>query len=267
MPGRGKGLRKGARVATVTAEALVVLACVGVLAVVLRPGHGHSGAPTLASHSVPRSQAAEPVPAYTVGVTPPHPVKAPVFPGAMPKSEKTGKSDGRAVPGPSPAPARRAPGAAPSTGDRPVSSAPTASQPSVPVGSSASASTKHTVQQPSSAPASFQPSSAPAQAPAQVEVSGQVNCTSNAPITGFWVQTENGTGSGWASWRVATGANADYWFFMPADESYKLSVGCGGTAQHWAVTTYGGSVTGTHNSFVCDDEANTAGSGKCEPRS
>jgi hypothetical protein len=91
-----------------------------------------------------------------------------------------------------------------------------------------------------------------------------VNCTSGKPITGFWIQTQSAADSGWASWRgVGSGPNADYCYFMPPGQSYKMSVRCGGTPQSWAVATYTPSVTGTHNSFHCDDIAGAEGYGRC----
>jgi hypothetical protein len=94
-----------------------------------------------------------------------------------------------------------------------------------------------------------------------VEVTGQVNCDSGAPVEGFWIQSANA--SGWASWQDAAGTNADYWYSLPAAQSYKMSVGCGGSPQSWAVATYTPSVSGTHNSFHCDDIHGDAGYGTC----
>jgi hypothetical protein len=100
-------------------------------------------------------------------------------------------------------------------------------------------------------------------------VTGQVNCTSGDPVEGFWIAPV-GAKAGWANWEVVgSGPNADYWLDEPpsvAKSGYKMSVGCGGSRQSWLTPTYTGLVTGTHNSFHCDDQQHTTDYGKCELR-
>jgi hypothetical protein len=274
--GGGKGLRRGARAAVITAETLVLLGCVGVVALVLRQGHPATSAASASHHLVQKQNQDRPFPAYSV---PPqaHLAKPPVFPGSggkgKPKgSRQSGYSTGGGAHGGAGAGGSTAgrPGAGGSTAGRPGAGGSAAAHTGGAAGSSparpsSSPSTKSNTADPAQKPSAV--SSPPASSTAQVEITGQVNCLSGKSITGFWVQTENGRDSGWASWRqVDSGPNADYWYFMPAGESYKLSVGCGGTQQSWAVTTYTGSVSGTHNSFHCNDIAGTKGYGTCVPR-
>jgi hypothetical protein len=102
-----------------------------------------------------------------------------------------------------------------------------------------------------------------------VVITGQVNCTSGNPIVGFWIKAADGR-AGWANWMVvSSGPNADYWLSVPPDvpvSGYQMSVGCGGTQQSWKIPTYSKLVTGTHNSFHCDDVPGTAGYKECTLR-
>lgn len=113
-------------------------------------------------------------------------------------------------------------------------------------------------------------SPAPSAASAKwVVITGQVDCTSGKPIVGFWIKAADGR-AGWANWEtVGSGPNADYWLSVPPDvpvSGYQMSVGCGGTQQSWKTPTYTKLVTGTHNSFHCDDIPGTAGYKECTLR-
>lgn len=113
-------------------------------------------------------------------------------------------------------------------------------------------------------PQSPSASASSASASTGIEVTGQVNCTSGHPVEGFWIAAVNNSKqSGWASWKYATGTNADYWYWLPTTQPYKMSVGCGGSRATWAVATYAPQVSGQHNSFNCYDVKGQAHYGTC----
>jgi hypothetical protein len=274
LPRRGEGARKGTRIAIVTGEVMALAASAAVVTVVLRQGHPATSADSAPHQLVEvRSQTAQPFPTYSVPPSP-HPAEPPTFPAGGSKSksnhgQKPGQPAGTGSAASAASPSRPAPTARPSVpapaGSRQAGPERPAPGPS-PVASSAPAEnpSSSTPTADANVPKSPATSPPPSLSAGQIEVSGQVSCQSGQAITGFWVQTQDSADSGWASWRqVSGGPNADYWYFMPGGQSYKLSVGCGGSAQSWAVTTYTSSVTGTHNSFDCDDVKGTTGYGAC----
>jgi hypothetical protein len=96
-------------------------------------------------------------------------------------------------------------------------------------------------------------------------ITGQVSCVSGNSVEGVWVQASRG--SGFASWQgLGNGSTSDWWFTLPATESYSLHVGCGGSTASWKVATYSPTVSGGHNSFNCFDVAGAAGYGTCRLR-
>jgi chitinase len=86
-------------------------------------------------------------------------------------------------------------------------------------------------------------------------ITGQISCSSGQPVVGVWIQAAQG--SGFASlWSPDNGANMDWWSWLPTRESFSLNVGCGGTAQSWAVSAHTTIVSGAgqrHISFNCFD--------------
>jgi hypothetical protein len=165
--------------------------------------------------------------------------------------------------GPPPMPTGGPMGVAPST-----AASPTWSSQSAAAGGSATSG--NDASQPASTPPSTSAPQAqvqaqpPSSASTGIEVTGQVNCTSGHPVEGFWIEAvNNNKQSGWASWKYATGTNADYWYWLPTTQPYKMSVGCGGSRATWAVATYAPQVSGQHNSFNCYDVKGQAHYGTC----
>ncbi|MBS2538611.1 hypothetical protein KGQ20_38280 [Catenulispora sp. NF23] len=107
----------------------------------------------------------------------------------------------------------------------------------------------------------------PPQAPTSttVAISGSVTCLSGNAVTGVWVDVAQGAGfSPW--WPTANPATATYGYTLPVSEPYALHVGCGGTQPSWAVATATPPVSGTQNSFNCDDISGDADYGACVRR-
>lgn len=106
----------------------------------------------------------------------------------------------------------------------------------------------------------------PSDTPAAVK--GVLSCLSGAPILGVWVQAvqDGKPGSGFASYQLtADGKHTQYWFTLPESQTYDLSVGCGGTQKHWAVTAKVDSLTSPSATFECDDESADADFQTCAP--
>lgn len=72
--------------------------------------------------------------------------------------------------------------------------------------------------------------------PAAAATSGYVSCMNNTEVVGVWVNVSGGT-SGWAS-RSGSGWQQQWSYGNTAGKSYSLTVGCGGTSQNWASSTY-----------------------------
>lgn len=91
-------------------------------------------------------------------------------------------------------------------------------------------------------------------AAASTFVSGQVECLT-MPVEGVWIAANSG-GSGWASWSAYAGdpEYASFSYNLPNGGSYYVHVGCGGSPQNWAVSTYSyNAVTGSGHVFYCYD--------------
>lgn len=88
---------------------------------------------------------------------------------------------------------------------------------------------------------------------ASTYVQGRILCVSGAPFVGAWVKASNG-GSGWADWHHPAGDQkfGDWSYSLPNDGSYQLHIGCGGTPQNWATSSYTSFVSGSHD-FTCYD--------------
>lgn len=85
-------------------------------------------------------------------------------------------------------------------------------------------------------------------------VSGTVQCLS-MNVEGVWVAAQSGT-SGWASWSATSNPTIANWHYtLSSGNSYSLHVGCGGSPQSWAVTTYSPVVSGSGHTFLCWDYA------------
>lgn len=127
---------------------------------------------------------------------------------------------------------------------------------------------------PGGAGGSTRRSSGPAHSPrtrpraaSKVKVGGDVTCLSGRSVEGVWVQAS--AHSGYAPWQGVTvpgkkfGSTSKWWWWLPAGASYSLHVGCGGTQANWAVAAYTPTVSGTSNSFDCEDLPSQAGYAKC----
>jgi hypothetical protein len=91
-----------------------------------------------------------------------------------------------------------------------------------------------------------------------VTISGKVGCLNSFSPDGIWVEAANG-GSGFAEFAVKPeeGLNgfgyAYYSYVLPHGGSYHLNVGCDGSPQRWGMTAHTAQVSGSNNSFTCDD--------------
>lgn len=89
---------------------------------------------------------------------------------------------------------------------------------------------------------------------ASAAIGGSVTCdaySANFKVVGVWIDSSNNAHDGWASWTAVPGQPWTASFSKGnVSESYRAHVGCGGTTQNWAQTSYSGWVTGNHN-FIC----------------
>jgi hypothetical protein len=82
-------------------------------------------------------------------------------------------------------------------------------------------------------------SPSPAQALSLFYAHGTVYCGNGAHVTGVWVYSSRGGASGWAHLTPLGTDSAGYDYDLGlVDRGYWLAVGCGGTPQHWATTSY-----------------------------
>lgn len=80
---------------------------------------------------------------------------------------------------------------------------------------------------------------------------GAVSCNYKA-VRGIWV--EQSGNSGWAQFEPTNGNWIDVNYYYPLNNgSYRLHVGCGGTAQNWEVTKYTNWYSGSSpkENFMC----------------
>ena len=95
-------------------------------------------------------------------------------------------------------------------------------------------------------------------------VGGVVICASGSPVVGVWIESEAG-GSGFAERGDDIGGRSSYSYTLPNGGRYRAHVGCGGTEQQWATNNKSDFVSGSQNSFLCNDSAvGESGSGTCE---
>jgi hypothetical protein len=101
-----------------------------------------------------------------------------------------------------------------------------------------------------------------------VAVSGVVSCTSGARVTGVWISWFEPLNWGDFSEPPTEGGVPGEWEFAghtPLLTSWRARVGCGGTAQVWAVKTFSDTFSDNPVRLVCDDEKRAvAGSRVCE---
>ncbi len=71
-------------------------------------------------------------------------------------------------------------------------------------------------------------------------------------------------GSGWSPWQGLGNGAASYWYTLPVSEPYSLHVGCGGTTSSGPSPTRTPKVSGTDNSFICQDISDRE-LGTCQP--
>ncbi len=91
-------------------------------------------------------------------------------------------------------------------------------------------------------------------ASASTVVSGFVECVSENPVVGVWVDAASGT-DGWAS---TSSTGLDYYkhwqYTLTSGSSYQLHVGCGGTPAKWEYQVYCPTATGGHSFNVYDPD-------------
>lgn len=91
-------------------------------------------------------------------------------------------------------------------------------------------------------------------AAAATNISGSLSCASGRPVTGIWVNATSST-DGWAPKTPGGGTSStvSWTYSLSAGGSYKLHVGCGGTTQNWASTSYSATISGNAHSMICYD--------------
>lgn len=91
-------------------------------------------------------------------------------------------------------------------------------------------------------------------ASAATSISGSLSCASGRPVTGIWVNATSST-DGWAPKTPGGGTSStvSWTYSLSAGGSYKLHVGCGGTTQNWASTSYSATISGNAHSMICYD--------------
>jgi len=88
-----------------------------------------------------------------------------------------------------------------------------------------------------------------------VEVSGEVQCASGAPVVGIWIATREEGGS-WARVRPGPGGFVVY-SGTAGGEEFRLNVGCGGTPSQWRAEARSPWMTERDARLVCDDSEAT----------
>lgn len=104
-----------------------------------------------------------------------------------------------------------------------------------------------------SASSSSSPQDAPDSPIGTYEVSGSLTCSSGNRVVGVWVQGKSKRAEGWAKMTSLPNGETRYSYVLPRGEIYSLHIGCGGTAQDWAVDPHTAEVSGNRNSFDCFD--------------
>ena len=81
---------------------------------------------------------------------------------------------------------------------------------------------------------------------------GTIFCPSRQPVVGVWVNA--GSASGWASYNSGGYIAGYYKGLGIAHPTYNLTVGCGGTPQHWGSTNYetGTLLSGYDFNVICN---------------
>ncbi|MFJ7326981.1 protein kinase [Streptomyces cyaneofuscatus] len=97
--------------------------------------------------------------------------------------------------------------------------------------------------------------------PGPTTVRGQVTCISGQAVVGVWLRSDSV--KEFAQWKRVGEASAAYWYTLPGPESYHLKVGCGGSPQDWGRSLRSAVVSGTQNSFTCDDVRGSADKVSC----
>lgn len=95
-----------------------------------------------------------------------------------------------------------------------------------------------------------------ADAAGSVTVRGEITCINNASPVGVWVTGENST-SGWAKTAVPIElggqSKVTYQYTLNRGGRYKVTVGCGGSSQHWGKSLSSGYLSGVANNLKCND--------------
>ena len=93
-------------------------------------------------------------------------------------------------------------------------------------------------------------------AAAATTANGTVMCIDQRSVEGVWITAASG-GSGWAGW--SGGYYAGFSYRLPNGGAYKVTVGCGGSPQHWASSSTSRAWVTGYNNFSCYDFAYEGG--------
>jgi hypothetical protein len=104
-----------------------------------------------------------------------------------------------------------------------------------------------------------------------VTVSGTVTCSSQVPVAGVWISaTKDDADSDFASWQTPdtnTPWVATYEYQLPHGSTYNVHVGCGQKPEdqkEWVNEDWSrDAVSGSSNSFICEDPTNDQDHGVC----
>ena len=113
--------------------------------------------------------------------------------------------------------------------------------------------------------------STPQESSPPITVSGTVTCSSQAPVAGIWIAATKGQDdSDFALWQTPDTNKpwiATYQYELPHGGTYNVHVGCGQdptNQKEWVNENWSKeAVSGTNNSFICDDPLANQGVGIC----
>jgi hypothetical protein len=88
---------------------------------------------------------------------------------------------------------------------------------------------------------------------ALASIEGSVRCTDGVLVEGIWVNA-GGHASGFADWhRLGNRTTTFQYDRFKEEQSYMLTVGCGGSPERWRTNPSTPLVSGSHHNFVCDE--------------